>query len=279
MKKPTERTEIIIRAKPTWQLLDMEELWRCRELFFILAWRDIRIRYKQTVIGVAWALFQPLINMIIFSFFFGKVANIPSGNLPYPLFVLCGLVYWTFFSNALTNASNSLIINEDIIKKVYFPKMIAPIAAIGPAFLEFGINLILLFIVAFWYVKIPSPFALLVIPLTLFVTCTTTVGLGLFLSAVNVKYRDVRFILPFFIQLLLFVSPIIYPTTILLKTHLYLVALNPMTGVVDAVRTVMSGNTAFNYPILAISCVSSVVILLVGLFYFNKTERFFADII
>lgn len=279
MVKLRDNYIIHIRPKNPWILIDFHEIWQSRELLYILVWRDIKIRYKQTVLGVAWAVFQPLANMAIFTFFFGKVAHIPSGDLPYALFVLCGLVYWNFFSNATANASNSLVANEDIIKKVYFPKIIAPLAAIGPAFLDFGINLILLFIVTLWFGIVPSPFILLIIPLMLLIAFITTVGLGLFLSALNVKYRDVRFILPFFMQLLLFVSPIIYPTAILTENHLYLVALNPMTGVIDAVRTVMNGSVAFNYPVLAISFASSIILLVIGLIYFNKTERFFADII
>jgi lipopolysaccharide transport system permease protein len=279
MKEITEVKEIIIRAKPKWLLLDIRELWRCRELFVILAWRDIKIRYKQTVIGIAWVLFQPLVNMAIFSYFFGKVANIPSGNLPYPLFVLCGLVFWTFFANAINNASNSLIVNEDIIKKVYFPKIVSPLASVLTAILDFSINLPLLFAAIVIFGKTPSLSALFIIPLAIIITIITVSGIGTFCAAINVKYRDVRIILPFFMQILLFVTPVIYPTSMLKKEHLYIIALNPMTGVIDSVRAVISGSSAINYELLGIGCISSLVILFCGLYYFNKTERFFADII
>lgn len=279
MKKMTEGTEIIIRAKPKWQLLDVGELWRCRELFLILSWRDVKIRYKQTFLGVAWVVFQPLVNMVLFSYFFGKVANIPSGDLPYPLFVLCGLVFWTFFSNAINNASNSLIINEEIIKKVYFPKIVAPLAAILTALLDFAITLLLLFVSLVFFGRTLSASAFFIIPLAIFITLITVCGIGTFCAALNVKYRDVRIILPFFIQILLFVTPVIYPVSILNKEHLYIIALNPMTGAIDAVRTVVSGSNAVRYDLLGIGCITSLVILYVGLYYFNKTERFFADII
>jgi lipopolysaccharide transport system permease protein len=271
--------EIIIRPISPFILIDFHELWQSRELLFMLAWRDIKIRYKQTLLGIAWVVFQPLVNTVIFSFFFGKVAKIPSGSLPYPLFVLSGLVYWTFFSNALTNASSSLVVNEDIIKKVYFPKIIAPLATIIPTFLDFFINFLLLGIALIIYARLPSLLSLVIIPLGIVITLLTIAGIGIFFAAVNVKYRDVRYILPFFIQLFLFITPVIYPTSILRKDHLYLIALNPMTGVIDSLRTVISGSNNVNYAILAIGFVSSILIFCTGLYYFHKTERYFADVI
>jgi lipopolysaccharide transport system permease protein len=269
--------EIIIQPISSKIFIDFSELWRSRELLFMLAWRDIKIRYKQTVIGVAWVIFQPLMNMVIFSFFFGKVAKIPSDNLPYPLFVLCGLVFWTFFSNALTNSSSSLIINEDVIKKVYFPKVIAPLSAIIPSLLDLGINLTLLIPFLIYFQRTPSLSSITIIPICIAISIITVCAIGILLSAINVKYRDVRYILPFFIQLLLFTTPVIYPTSMLKKEHVYIVALNPMTGVIHAFRTVIAGSTHIDYMLLGIGLGSSIILLTLALFYFSKTERYFAD--
>lgn len=271
--------QIIIKPKKDWQIIDLKELWKYRELFYIFSWRDIKVRYKQTILGILWVVFQPLVTMIIFTFFFGKMAKIPSGELPYSLFVLCGLVFWTFFSGSLSHAADSLVANEGIIKKVYFPKVLLPLSSIITGFADFFINLILLLIFAIFLGITVRPIGLIIFPLAIFLTSITSMGLGLILSSFNVKYRDVRYILPFFIQILLFVTPIIYPLSIVSSTNRIIMALNPMTSVVEAVRFVFSPTYMLKGELILASFISSVFIFIFGLWYFRKTEDFFADIV
>jgi lipopolysaccharide transport system permease protein len=271
--------EIIIKPKPRWALLDFSEIWKFRELFLVFAWRDIKVRYKQTMFGAAWAVFQPLSSMFIFTIFFGNFAKIPSGELPYPLFVLTGLVFWNYFSGILSRASSSLTENEGIVKKVYFPREILPLSTVGANLIDFGISLVLLLIVSLYFRFIPNVLVLLVIPLGLIIATLGAGGLGFLFSAFNVKYRDVRYALPFFIQMMIFLTPVIYPTSIMRPSFRYLIALNPMTGVIDAARVVFSGGANLNWGILAISGGASVLLFIIGLYYFKSTERFFADLV
>ncbi|KKR71818.1 MAG: ABC-2 type transporter [Candidatus Levybacteria bacterium GW2011_GWC2_40_7] len=259
--------------------IDFVELWSYRELFYIFVWRNIKVRYKQTFLGIAWVVFQPLVSMVVFTIFFGNLAKIPSGNLPYPLFVLCGLTYWTFFSGALSQASNSLIENSNIITKVYIPKIVLPLTAVITSLIDFFISLGLLLAALIYFKQTPSILALAIVPFGLIVTSISATGMGLFFSAINVKYRDVRYVLPFFIQIMVFLSPVIYGTNIISPTNKLIMALNPMTGVIESVRSVIGGSSAINLQLLLISTVSSVVIFLFGLSIFNKTEKYFADTI
>ena len=277
--KKTNDPEIIIKPQDTNLFLDFSEIWRYHELLYILAWRDIKVRYKQTALGVAWAILQPIITMIIFTIFFGKLAKIPSGELPYSLFVLCGLVFWTFFSGALTHASNSMIDNESVVKKVYFPKFILPISSIVTSSIDFVINFIILLIFAVFLGFIPSLWIFLVVPFALVLASITIAGIGLFLSSFNVKYRDVRYILPFFTQILMFLTPVIYPLSIVSPINRYIMAINPMTSVIESVRLVFSGGSFIDPLLLLISAISTGFIFFIGLIYFRRTERFFADIV
>ena len=275
----TDNYEIKIKPIKTNVFLNLNELWRYRELFYIFAWRDIKVRYKQTILGIAWVLLQPVTSMFIFTVFFGKLAKISSDGLPYSLFVLIGLVFWGFFSNTLTHAASSLIENEGIIKKIYFPRLILPLSAITTGLVDFGVSFILLLLVAFYFGYIPSLLAIAIIPLGLVIASLGAAGLGLFLAALNVKYRDVRYILPFFIQLLIFLTPVIYPLSIVGHLNRLLVAINPMAGVIESARKVISGSILIDYQILTISLVSSILLFIAGLYYFRSTEKFFADII
>jgi lipopolysaccharide transport system permease protein len=268
----------VIKPKPKWQLLDFSEIWKYRELFLIFAWRDITVRYKQTILGIAWAMLQPVFSTLIFTVFFGNFANIPSGELPYPLFVLIGLVFWNYFSGVLSRASNSLIENEDIVKKVYFPREILPLSSVGSNLVDFGISFVLLLIVSLYFRFIPNALILLIIPLGLIIGTLGAGGLGLLLSSFNVKYRDVRYALPFFIQMMIFLTPVIYPTNIMRPSFRYIIALNPMTGVINAARVIFSGGSNLDWGILAISGGASILLFMAGLYYFRATERFFADI-
>jgi lipopolysaccharide transport system permease protein len=269
----------IIKPKSRWQLVDLEEIWRYRELFGIFAWRDLKVRYKQTLIGALWALFQPLFSMFVFTVFFGNIAKIPSGNLPYSLFVLVGLVFWTYFSGILTNASNSMVENEQIIKKVYFPRIILPTSKVLVSLVDFLIAFVMLIVVILFFGRMPNINFWWLVPLGLIVSSIGAVGMGLFLSAINVKYRDIRYALPFFIQMLVFFTPVIYPTSIMRPAFARLMALNPMTAVVESVRTAVSGSGIINWETYAISALSSAALLIIGLIYFRSTERFFADIV
>ena len=271
--------EILIRPSQGLLHLDLAELWQYRELFYIFAWRDIKVRYKQTFLGVAWVIFQPLFTTIIFTIFFGNLAKIPSGNLPYSLFVLCGLVFWNFFSGALSHASNSLIDNEGIIKKVYFPKLILPLSSVVTTFIDFLVSFILLLVYMLILNIYPTWMFFLTTFLGIIVGAITASGLGLFLSSLNVKYRDVRYILPFFIQMLLFVSPVIYPTTIVRPTNKLFLALNPMTAVIESVRHTISPMGSFDWTLIAISVVSALIIFIFGLTFFRYTEKYLADVV
>jgi lipopolysaccharide transport system permease protein len=271
--------ETIIRSKSKWALLDFSEIWKYRELFFVFAWRDVKVRYKQTILGAAWAVFQPLTSMFIFTIFFGNFAKIPSGEIPYPLFVLTGLIFWNYFSGVLSRASTSLIENEGIVKKVYFPREILPLSTVGANLVDFGVSLVLLLLVSLYFRFVPNMLILLIIPLGLIIGTLGAGGLGFLLSAFNVKYRDVRYVLPFFIQMMIFLTPVIYPTSIMRPSFRYLIALNPMTGVIDAARVIFSGGSNLNWGILAISGCASMLLFIGGLYYFKSTERFFADLV
>jgi lipopolysaccharide transport system permease protein len=271
--------ETIIKPKPKWALLDFSEIWKFRELFYVFAWRDIKVRYKQTILGVAWAILQPVFSMFIFTVFFGNFAKIPSGGLPYPLFVLIGLTFWNYFSGFLSRASNSLIENEGIVKKIYFPREILPLSTLGANLLDFAVSFVLLLLVSLYFHFVPNILILFILPLGLVIGTLGAGGLGLLLSAFNIKYRDVRYALPFFIQMMIFLTPVIYPTNIMRPSFQYLIALNPMTGVIDAARVIFSGSGNLNWPVLAISAGASVLLFIVGLYYFKSTEKFFADIL
>jgi lipopolysaccharide transport system permease protein len=274
-----KNSQIVIKPRSKFSLVDVSEIWRYRELFIVFAWRDIKVRYKQTILGATWAVFQPLTSMFIFTIFFGNFAKIPSGEIPYPLFVLIGLVFWNYFSGILSRASNSLIENEGIVKKVYFPREILPLSTIGANLVDFGISFILLLLVSFYFHFVPNVLILAVVPLGLILGTLGAGGLGLLLSAFNVKYRDVRYVLPFFVQIMIFLTPVIYPTGIMRPSFRYLIALNPMTGVIDAARVVFSGSGNLNWPMLAISGAAAVFLFVIGIYYFKATERFFADLV
>lgn len=268
----------IIKPKPKWMLFDFGEIWRYRELLFIFAWRDIKVRYKQTLLGAAWALLQPIFSTFVFTIFFGNFAKIPSGELPYPLFVLIGLIFWNYFSSILSRASNSLIENESIIKKTYFPREILPLSTVGANFLDFAVSLILLFGVSLYFHLTPNVLVIPIILLGIIIGTLGAAGLGMMLSSFNVKYRDVRYVLPFFLQMMIFLTPVIYPTSIMRPSFRYIIALNPMTGVINAARVVFVGGANIDWPTIGISAAGSLLFFIIGLWYFRSTERFFADL-
>lgn len=275
----TVKTPItIIKPKKLFSFSSLKEVWNYRELLYFFTWRDLKVRYKQTSIGVLWALFQPFITMVVFSIFFGSFLNIPSDNVPYPIFIYTGLLFWQFFSSALADTSNVLITNQAIITKVYFPRLILPLSSVATKLIDFLIAAVILAGMMIYYGYTPELAALIVIPLALITTFMASVGLGLFLAAINVKYRDVRYILPFFIQILLFLTPVIYPAGIAGK-YSWLLALNPMMGVIQSARAVLLGTTTLNWLLVGISLFATLSLLVFGVYIFKKTERYFADII
>ncbi|MEK7645435.1 MAG: ABC transporter permease [Patescibacteria group bacterium] len=278
MPTSTETIENIIRPKKTFSLYDFREVWNYRELLAFFTWRDLKVRYKQTAIGALWAIFQPFITMVVFSVFFGTLAQIPSDNVPYPIFVYVGLLFWQFFSGALSDTSNVLISNQAIITKVYFPRLILPLSSVTTKFVDFAIAAFILAGMMIYYGYVPELASIAVIPLLLIITFMAAVGGGLFLAAINVKYRDVRFVLPFFIQTLLFVTPVIYPASIAGK-YSWLLALNPMMGVIQTARATLLGTAPINWELVSISFAACLVLLVIGTVYFKKVERYFADVI
>lgn len=268
----------IVEPKRRFDWQDLKEIYDYRELLYFFAWRDLKVRYKQTAIGISWALLQPLLIMIIFSLFFGRVLHVPSNNIPYPIFVYTGILFWQFFSSSLSSSSNSLIENSNIITKVYFPASLLPISSILVHLVDLGIGFIILIAMMAFYKIIPSFSLFYILPLLTVPLLATTIGAGLFLSAINVKYRDVRYALPFFIQLLLFITPVIYPTTALGK-YSWLISLNPMAGVIETMRTSLLTTSALNWSLIGVSFLSSLLIFLAGTSYFQKASERFADII
>ncbi|MBX4197927.1 ABC transporter permease [Candidatus Parcubacteria bacterium] len=272
------QTLTIIRPKKLFSLRDITELWRYKELLYFFTWRDLKVRYKQTIVGVAWAIFQPLATMVIFTVFFSKLASIPSDNVPYPIFVYSGLLFWQFFSSALGDTSNCLIANQSIITKVYFPRLILPLSSVLTKLVDFFIAASILVVLMLYYGFVPKLESIIVIPLVLIISFMASVGLGLVLAAINVKYRDVRYVLPFFIQMLLFVTPVIYPASIAQK-YSWLLALNPMTGVIQSARATLLGTTEINWGLIGISFAACLILLCIGVYVFKKVERYFADIV
>lgn len=270
--------ETIIKPVKGFLRVDFKELWRFRELFLFLSWRDIKVRYKQTSIGIVWAVLQPLLTMAIFSVIFGKVAGISSGKIPYPIFVYSGLLFWDYFSNSLSTASNSLVAEQNIIQKVYFPKIIVPLASTLVFLLDFFFASLVLIGLMVYYHFFPSLIGVLLVVPSLIITFLTFSGMSLILSSINVKYRDVRYALPFFIQLLIFLTPVIYPSSIL-GTHKWLLYFNPMSGVIETMRVGLLGVGTINWSVFGFSALASVLLFILGLFYFNMSESFFADII
>ena len=268
----------IIRPKKTFSWNDVRELFAYRELLFFFMWRDLKVRYKQTAIGVFWAVLQPFLTMVVFSVFFGSLLGVPSDNIPYPVFVYTGLLFWQFFAGALSDTANALVSNQSIVTKVYFPRLILPFSTVLTKFVDFAIGAVILALMMAYYGYLPDLTGVFVLPLLLLITFMSAVGGGLFLSALNVKYRDVRHALPFFIQILLFVTPVIYPASIA-GAYSWLLALNPMMGVIQTARAGLLDATPINWLLVGLSFIAAFVMLLIGTVYFKKVERYFADII
>lgn len=254
------------------------DLWRYRELFVFLAWRDIAVRYKQTVIGVAWALIRPFLTMIVFTIVFGRLAGLPSDGAPYPILVFAAMLPWQFFANALSESSNSLISNAQMITKVYFPRLAIPLAAVVVSFVDFLISFAILVGLMGWYQFLPS-WRLVALPLLILLAFGAALGGGLWMASLNVKYRDFRFVVPFIVQFGLYISPVGFSSSIVPEGWRLLYSLNPMVGVIDGFRWAILGNATIYWPGFLLSLGLTLLLLSSGLWYFRKTERTFADVI
>lgn len=268
----------IIRPKKTFSLEDIKEVWQYKELLFFFVWRDFKVRYKQTIIGVAWAIIQPFTTMVVFSVVFGQLAQVPSDGVPYPIFVYTGLLFWQMFSGALGSVSSTFISNASVITKVYFPRIILPIADSANQIVDFFFASIVLVFLMFYYGYFPHWEGILILPLLILLTLMTAIGGGLVLASMNVRYRDVRYALPFVMQMLIFITPVIYPPSIAGK-YSWILAINPMTGVIKAARGSLLGTEPVNWLLLSISFVAVSTVMAIGIVFFKQTERYFADII
>ena len=267
----------VIEPRRGWAGIDLKELWRYRELLYFLTWRDIKVRYKQTLLGAMWAIIQPTFTMLIFTLFFGHLAKMPSDGIPYPIFVYAGLLPWTYFANAITNSGNSLVGSRNLITKVYFPRLMIPMGAAMAGLLDLAIGVSVLGGLMAYYHFTPS-IGLLLFPVLVFFTFLLAVGVGLWLSALNVRFRDIRYAIPFMVQIWMFCTPVIYPTS-LLKNYAWIMAFNPMGGIIGAYRASMLGHKSIDWASLSISCGISAIVFIGGVFHFRRMERTFADLV
>lgn len=270
--------DIFIGPARGWTSLRLEELWEYRELLFFLTWRDVKVRYKQTVLGGAWAIIQPVATMLVFSVFFGTLAKMPSDGLPYPIFSYAGLVPWTFFANGLTQSCTSLVTSAGLIKKVYFPRLVVPISSVFSGLVDFALAFAVLVAMAAYYGLRPT-LAVLCLPFLLLLSIVTALGAGLWLSAMNVQYRDVRYAVPFLAQLWMFATPVAYPSSLLREPWRTLYGINPMVGVVEGFRWTLLGTGQPPGPTLAVSSTVALLVLVSGAYYFRRTEAVFADVV
>ena len=270
-------TTVITPAR-AWVHLNLADVWAYRELTYFLTWRDIKVRYKQTALGAAWAVIQPFMTMVVFSLFFGRLAQIPSDGVPYPIFSFAALVPWTFFANGVALSSQSMVGNSSLITKVYFPRLIVPAAAVVSGLVDFGIAFVVLLIMMAFYGIIPT-WHVVVLPGLLLLALVSALGVGLWLSAMNVKYRDVRYVVPFLIQLWLFATPIAYPSNLLEEPWQTLYGLNPMVGVVEGFRWALLDVDTAPGVVLIFSTIAALVLLVTGAYYFRRMEKTFADVV
>jgi lipopolysaccharide transport system permease protein len=271
---------VVIRIEPSqgWISLKLHDVWEYRELLFFLIWRDVKVRYTQTALGVAWAVIQPFFTMVVFSLFFGKLGRIPSDGIPYPIFSYAALVPWTFFAHGLTQSSNSLVTGGQLIKKVYFPRLIIPLAAVLSGGVDFILAFLVLLGMMFYYGMVPT-MNVVWLPAFMLLGVTASLGVGLWLSALNVQYRDVRHAVPFIVQFWLFATPIAYPSTLLAEPWRTIYGLNPMVGVVEGFRWALLGTDTRPGAIILVSCLMTIIILVGGAFFFRRMEKTFADVV
>jgi homopolymeric O-antigen transport system permease protein len=269
---------IIIRRSSGWVPVNFKSIWQYRDLIYFLAWRDIKVRYKQMLLGIGWALLQPVMTMLVFSFFLGRLVRVPSDGIPYPLFTFCALLPWQLFVRALTDSSNSLVANQNLLTKVYFPRLVVPLAAGLPALVDFAFALAALVAMMSYYDLFLTQ-AVWKLPGLVLLAMGAALGIGIWLAALNVKYRDVKHIVPFFIQLWLFITPVVYPISLVPGRWRLLYSLNPMTSVVEGFRSIFLGTSTELGPMFAVSCAVVSLWMVGGLYYFRRMERTFADVV
>jgi lipopolysaccharide transport system permease protein len=267
-----------IRPSHGWVSLNLRDLWEYRELLYFLTWRDVKVRYKQTVLGAAWAILQPFFTMVVFSLFFGKLARVPSDGIPYPIFSYAALVPWQFFANGLTASSTSLVTSANLIKKIYFPRLVVPISAVLSGAVDFSLAFVVLLGMMLFYGTVPTA-AIVWLPLLLLLALVTSLGVGLWLTAMNVQFRDVRYAVPFLVQAWMFATPIAYPSSLLDEPWRTLYGINPMVGVVEGFRWALLGTETAPGPIVLVSAVVAVALLISGAYYFRRMEKTFADVV
>ena len=268
----------VIEPSKGWVSLRLPALWRARELLFFLIWRDVKVRYKQTLLGATWAILQPLLTMVVFSIFFGKLARMPSDGVPYPLFAYVALVPWTFFANGLTLSSNSLVANQTLLRKVYFPRLVIPVSAVAAGLIDFGIAFVVLLGLAARY-GVPPTANLVWLPAFVLLALVTALGVGLWFAALNVLYRDIQYVVPFLVQVWLYATPIVYPTSLVPERWRTLYAINPMVGVVEGFRWALLGTSTAPGPMILVSAMAALATLLGGLFFFRRMEKSFSDVV
>lgn len=269
---------LVIKPAPRVPGINARELWAYRGLFWFLVWRDIKVRYAQTLLGAGWAILQPVLTTVVFAVIFGRLARMPSDGVPYPVFALAGLVPWTYFSTALTGAGGSLVSSSHLITKVYFPRLVIPFAPILAGLVDFGVAFVVLLGGMLAYGVVPSPAALVVVPLLLLAMVVTVAGAGCWLAALNIQYRDVKHVLPFLLQVWMYASPIVYPASLVPERWRALYALNPMVGIIEGFRAVLLRTASPDWRTVGVSAVAGVVLFASGVLYFRRTERVFADV-
>lgn len=260
-------------------LINLPGIWKYRELLYFLILRDISVRYKQTLAGFSWTLIQPVLMVIIFTFLFGQITNIPHSNTPYPVFIFSGLLFWNLFSRSIVTVSESIVSNQNLIKKVAFPRIILPFASIGVHVVDFFASFIIFVFLLFIFRYQPNPLGLLIVPLVLLTSLTSAIGLGCFFASVNVKYRDVRLLLPFLIQLLFFLTPVIYPLDIIDKKYQVILLLNPLAGVIETFKSILFNTGVINLYVVFSSITLSLFLFIIGVYIFQKSQPYFADIV
>ncbi len=285
MKKRVSGTSsiqhLVIEPVSGWKPLDPHDLWRYRELFYFLTWRDVKVRYKQTSLGAAWAVLQPLGNMLLFTLLFGRLAKLPSDGIPYPLFAYAGLLPWTFFANAVGSSGNSLVGSSHLITKVYFPRMIIPASAILAGLVDLGISFVVMVALMVWY-GVPISSSILMMPILVLLTAILALGVGMWLSALHVRYRDIRYLIPFLIQFWMFATPVIYPASLMPERYRMIYFLNPMSGLIEAYRVALLGGVngaGFNLVTLGMAGGLAILMLIYAIYHFRRMEKTFADIV
>jgi lipopolysaccharide transport system permease protein len=278
IEAPTAFPSVHITARRGWLALDLPELWAYRELLYFFVWRDIKVRYKQTVIGAAWAVLQPLMTMLVFSLFFGRLARIPSQGLPYPIFYYCALLPWTYFQTAMQSATNIVVDHQRVITKIYFPRVVLPISAVLSGLLDFAISFGVFLVMMVYYHMAPTR-AVIWLPAFMLLAILTALGAGLWLSALNALYRDVRYAVPFLVQFWMFASPVVYPSSLVSEKWRWLYGLNPMAGVIEGFRWALTGHGQPPGVLLAASSAAVVLLVFSGLVYYHAVEGTMADVV